>query len=234
MPGYPVPRMKPLKLTVEPIPATSAGKSLNRLLPKHRWDKIRKQVYAEYEYRCAVCGVDPKEAPERVYPTHAPLLTDPALIERYGKQRGDALNRRPRKVRLECHEVWEYEEQTRVQRLSSLVALCTRCHQVKHWGWARTHLMPPSWWPEERKAHYRGPRLRKGGPWRGVWDDEQRLAIHLLLNRAYYPGYYPLEEHFMWVNDCDLETLREHVAEAADVCFRRSQHEWRVDFGKFA
>ncbi len=214
--------MKPLKLTVEPIPVTSAGKSLSRLLPKHRWDKIRKRVYAEHDHRCAVCGVNPRDAPARVYPTHAPVLADPALIEKYGKPRGDALNRRPRKVRLECHEVFEYEDEAHVQRLSSLAALCTRCHQVKHWNWAMTG----------RSA--RDGRLIKGGPWRGVWDDEQKLAVYLLLNRAYYPRFYPLEEHFMWVNDCDLKTLREHVAEAAEVCFRRSQYEWRVDFGEFA
>ena len=34
--------------------------------------------------------------------------------------------------RLECHEVWEYDGDARVQRLSGFVALCDWCHHVKH------------------------------------------------------------------------------------------------------
>ena len=35
---------------------------------------------------------------------------------------------------VECHEVWHYDDQTKVQRLDGLVALCPPCHQVKHIG----------------------------------------------------------------------------------------------------
>jgi len=35
---------------------------------------------------------------------------------------------------LECHEVWEYEESTQTQRLVRLIALCPRCHSIKHLG----------------------------------------------------------------------------------------------------
>ena len=37
---------------------------------------------------------------------------------------------------LECHEVWEYDDERRVQRLLGLMALCHRCHEVKHIGLA--------------------------------------------------------------------------------------------------
>ncbi len=36
------------------------------------------------------------------------------------------------KGRLSCHEVWAYDDEPRVQRLSRLVALCDLCHHVKH------------------------------------------------------------------------------------------------------
>lgn len=36
--------------------------------------------------------------------------------------------------RLECHEVWEYDEATHVQKLTGLIALCPSCHSVKHFG----------------------------------------------------------------------------------------------------
>ncbi|MFA6235405.1 MAG: hypothetical protein WC824_14615 [Bacteroidota bacterium] len=35
---------------------------------------------------------------------------------------------------LECHEEWNYNEDTKTQKLIRLVALCPRCHQVKHFG----------------------------------------------------------------------------------------------------
>lgn len=90
--------------------------------------------------------------------------------------------------RLECHEVFEYDDVVRVQKLSKLIALCSRCHSVKNWGWARK-----AWGPGKAFS---------------VWEDEKRLA-------AYREGKYRidregneirvalLEDHFMAVNGCD-------------------------------
>jgi nitrate/TMAO reductase-like tetraheme cytochrome c subunit len=38
--------------------------------------------------------------------------------------------------RLNCHEVWEYDDAAHVQRLTGFIALCTLCHYVKHLGLA--------------------------------------------------------------------------------------------------
>jgi hypothetical protein len=38
------------------------------------------------------------------------------------------------KHRVECHEVWEYNDVDKIQKLISLISLCPRCHQVKHIG----------------------------------------------------------------------------------------------------
>lgn len=35
---------------------------------------------------------------------------------------------------LECHEIWTYDDETKVQKLDGLISLCVRCHQVKHIG----------------------------------------------------------------------------------------------------
>lgn len=37
---------------------------------------------------------------------------------------------------VECHEVFAYDDARRVQKLVRLVALCPRCHEVKHIGLA--------------------------------------------------------------------------------------------------
>jgi 5-methylcytosine-specific restriction endonuclease McrA len=39
-----------------------------------------------------------------------------------------------RKHPVECHEVWDYDDKLKVQKLTSLVSLCPSCHQVKHAG----------------------------------------------------------------------------------------------------
>lgn len=41
-----------------------------------------------------------------------------------------------RGVRLHCHEVWDYDDDQRVQRLAGFVVLCAMCHWVKHIGLA--------------------------------------------------------------------------------------------------
>jgi len=38
---------------------------------------------------------------------------------------------------VECHEVWEYDDETHIQKLARMVALCPACHSVKHLGRAK-------------------------------------------------------------------------------------------------
>lgn len=38
--------------------------------------------------------------------------------------------------RLNCHEVWEYDDAKQLQRLTGFVAMCTMCHHIKHLGMA--------------------------------------------------------------------------------------------------
>lgn len=37
---------------------------------------------------------------------------------------------------VECHEIWDYDDTNRLQKLTGLVALCPKCHEVKHFGLA--------------------------------------------------------------------------------------------------
>ena len=38
---------------------------------------------------------------------------------------------------VECHEVWHYDEENKIQKLVRMIALCPSCHEVKHIGLAR-------------------------------------------------------------------------------------------------
>lgn len=35
---------------------------------------------------------------------------------------------------VECHEIWHYDDKTKVQKLQGLISLCPPCHSVKHIG----------------------------------------------------------------------------------------------------
>ena len=37
---------------------------------------------------------------------------------------------------VECHEIWHYDDEKKIQTLSGLIALCPSCHEVKHIGLA--------------------------------------------------------------------------------------------------
>lgn len=41
------------------------------------------------------------------------------------------------KGRMECHEVWEYDDSKGIQKLAALQVLCDACHEVKHIGLAQ-------------------------------------------------------------------------------------------------
>ncbi len=38
--------------------------------------------------------------------------------------------------KLNCHEKWEYDDDSHVQKLTGFIALCDSCHMIKHLGFA--------------------------------------------------------------------------------------------------
>jgi hypothetical protein len=64
---------------------------------------------------------------------------------------------------VDCHEIWSYDDETQVQTLVGLIALCPRCHEVKHLGRAFAtgnaqraieHLMTVNGWSPEFTEDY--------------------------------------------------------------------------------
>lgn len=39
--------------------------------------------------------------------------------------------------KLNCHEIWQYDDRAHIQKLEGFIALCPLCHHVKHIGYAR-------------------------------------------------------------------------------------------------
>ena len=64
---------------------------------------------------------------------------------------------------VEAHEIWSYDETTKTQHLRGLIALCPRCHEVKHIGRANAtgnglravqQLMEVNGWSESDAQYY--------------------------------------------------------------------------------
>lgn len=64
---------------------------------------------------------------------------------------------------FDCHEVFEYDDTTRTQKLTALMALCRSCHEAKHYGLARrrgrgaealAHLRKVNGWNAAEAAEY--------------------------------------------------------------------------------
>lgn len=41
------------------------------------------------------------------------------------------------KHKTECHEEWVFDDENKIQKLDKILALCPKCHQVKHIGLAQ-------------------------------------------------------------------------------------------------
>lgn len=64
---------------------------------------------------------------------------------------------------VECHEIWEYNDEEYTQTLKGLIALCPNCHKVKHPGLAGMNgdgdivikqLMKVNGWKKETAFEY--------------------------------------------------------------------------------
>ncbi len=49
------PPPSPLRLTIELVPQTCWYSNMRAVLPPPEWDALRRQVYAHYHHRCAIC-----------------------------------------------------------------------------------------------------------------------------------------------------------------------------------
>ena len=50
--------MKPLKLTIDLVPSTTWKDNLRKAIPKSAWDKLRKRVYAKFNFKCGICDAN--------------------------------------------------------------------------------------------------------------------------------------------------------------------------------
>ena len=79
------------------------------------------------------------------------------------QQCGDNGKRQGFKHPVECHEVWDFDDEKRVQKLVGLISICPLCHKAKHLGLAdkmgygdqtRQHMAKHNRWSKDQVENY--------------------------------------------------------------------------------
>lgn len=92
------------------IPKPLHGLAPRTIMGKKWWDAIRRESYAEHDYKCAICG---KPAPYDLEKL------------RFDNEEG---------VKLEAHEIYDINYLTRRATYVKTLALCNLCHNYIHSG----------------------------------------------------------------------------------------------------
>lgn len=96
-----------LKLPIELVPLTMHGFNVRSRLSKEQWTGICNVAHGRYSKRPQLCEICNEDGKNQGF-THS----------------------------LECHEKWEYDSETKTQRLVGLRSICPLCHKVFHYGLA--------------------------------------------------------------------------------------------------
>ncbi len=97
---------------------------------------------------------------------------------------------------VECHEIWDYDDEHHVQTLLGLIALCPACHEVKHMGLANIrgrgsiaarHLAKVNGWAPQETERYITDQF-------AVW--ERRSAFQWTLDMS-------------WLEECGITVQSE-------------------------
>lgn len=100
------------------LPTTTHGVNVRSSVSAARWDELRRYTYAAAGFRCEACGCGGEHGAA------------------YGCNGSDSPH-------VECHELWQFDDASGIQRLLRLVSLCPLCHKAKHIGFAnRIGILP--------------------------------------------------------------------------------------------
>ena len=124
--------------------------------------------------------------------SHVPKAVWDRLRRQVAAEAGDRCEicgGRGRRWPVECHEVWHYDDERKVQRLDRLAALCPACHEAERAGLASkrgrlsqviTHLAQVNGWSPDDAALYLEAVFET---WASPSRHEWTLDISLLTTR---------------------------------------------------
>lgn len=102
---------------------------------------------------------------------------------------GDVGTNQGVKHKVECHEIWEYNDESHIQKLIGLISLCPNCHKTKHVGLTQmkgeegiviNQLMNVNGMTENEAVKYIDESF-------GVWEERSQYGWELDI--SYLEGY---------------------------------------------
>ncbi len=93
--------------------------------------------------------------------------------------------------RLNCHEIWEYDDEHHNQRLRGFIALCEWCHHVKHLGRASILAAQGKLDYERVVQHY----MAVNGCDRATFEQQRKEAFRLWKARSQHEWDVDLGEY---------------------------------------
>lgn len=99
--------------------------------------------------------------------------------------------------RLNCHEIWEYDDQNQIQKLVGFIALCSLCHHVKHIGYAGILASQGKLDYQKVVRHF----MKVNGCNRDTYEKHIKNAFDQWNKRSQYDWYLDLGEYKNLVKD---------------------------------
>lgn len=109
--------------------------------------------------------------------------------------------------RMNCHEIWSYDDRRHIQKLDGFIALCDWCHH--------------------RQVHRLGETSPAGEA------DVKHIGLASILASRGELDYDLVVEHFMKVNQCSRSAFERHRSGAFAVWEERSKFQWKVVVGNY-
>ena len=115
------------------IPSSTWFNNVRKCVTRSSWDKLRHQIYKRANYTCECCKQDCSISTTYSGDDYEDVVISPPRFEEFD---GVTELKKWNTIRLEAHERWSYDNDTKEQKLERIIALCHRCHTATHMGLA--------------------------------------------------------------------------------------------------
>ena len=103
--------------------------------------------------------------------------------------------------RLNCHEIWDYDDKQHIQKLVGFIALCDMCHHVKHIGLAGILAKRGKLDYEKVIEHF----LKVNDCSRSIFTKHRREAFKQWQDRSSYEWQVDLGEYKNIIKPIDID-----------------------------
>ncbi|OGM09469.1 HNH endonuclease [Candidatus Woesebacteria bacterium RBG_13_34_9] len=95
------------------------------------------------------------------------------------------------KTGLHAHEIWKYDDKNHIQKLVNIFALCSKCHSIKHLGFAGLQISKGKVNYENLVKHF----MQVNNCSREIFEKHQKKALKKFEERSHFDWQIDLSEY---------------------------------------